>query len=101
MPKTVLNEENLKRILNQDTVRLNLENHYWLKNSFLSKIGNMAPNLIELSLRRMKALDNLSFAEIFKNLKGNLMKIDFSDCEGLYDNALELLLSNNSKLQEI
>jgi hypothetical protein len=61
----------------------------------------MAPNLIELSLRRMKALDNLSFAEIFKNLKGSLMKIDFSDCEGLYDNALELLLSKNPKLQEI
>jgi hypothetical protein len=101
MPKTVLNEENLKNILCQETTRLMLENHYWLKNNFLSKIGNMAPNLVEFSMRRMKALDNLSFAEIFKNLKGHLMKVDFSDCEGLYDNALDLLLSKNPKLQQI
>ena len=51
MPKTVMNEENLKEVLSTETLGLNLENHYWLKNNIMSKIGKMAPNLTFLSLR--------------------------------------------------
>ena len=40
----------------------------------------MAPNLQEFSLRRMKNIDNLTFAEIFRNQGGKLQKIDFCDC---------------------
>jgi len=69
-----------------------LENHYWLKNSFIEKIGRMAPNLLEFGLRRMKQIDNLTFAAIFNPMSGNLLKIDFVDCEGLHDSALKLLL---------
>lgn len=43
--RTVLTEENLRKYLSQDTVKLNLEHHYWLKDSFLSKLGRMAPQL--------------------------------------------------------
>jgi hypothetical protein len=45
MPRTVLTEDNLKKYLSQETLRLNLEHHYWLKDSFMSKLGRMAPNL--------------------------------------------------------
>jgi hypothetical protein len=68
-PKTILNEENLREYLDKDTVKLDLESHYWLKNSFLSVVGRMAPNLRVLSLRRMKFIDNPTFAEIFSQLK--------------------------------
>jgi hypothetical protein len=101
LPNTVLNVENLRKILSPDTTRLNLENHYWLPNDFLAKIGRMAPNLQEFSLRRMKNIDNLTFAEIFKNQKGKLQKIDFCDCDGLHESALKLCLDKNPLLQEI
>ena len=58
----------------------------------------MAPNLYEFGLRRMKQMDNLTFAEIFKHMNGQLLKIDFCDCEGLHDSALKLLLEKNPKL---
>ena len=66
MPRTILNEENLKEYLTEDTLRLNLENHYWLKNNMIDKIGRMAPNMQVLSLRRMKFITNPVFAQIFK-----------------------------------
>lgn len=67
-PKTILNEENLKSYCTTETVKLDLESHYWLRNSFLDKIGRMSPNLRVLSLRRMKFIDNVTFSEIFKCL---------------------------------
>ena len=45
-----------------------MENHYWLKSNVISKIGKMAPNLVFLSLRRMKFISNPVFAEIFHSL---------------------------------
>jgi len=77
-PKTVLTEENLKKILSEETLKLNLEHHYWLKDSFLSKIGRMAPHLQELSLRRLKLSDDSAF-ELFSNLKF-VRKVDISEC---------------------
>jgi hypothetical protein len=67
-PATVLNEENLKEYLTPETVKLNLENHYWISNSFISKLSKMAPNLRQLSLRRMPQITNQFFAEAFKEL---------------------------------
>ena len=43
--RTVLTEENLKQYLCVETVKLNIEHHTWLRDSFLSKIGKMARNL--------------------------------------------------------
>lgn len=54
LPQTILTEESLKVYLSKETEKLNLEHSYWLKDSFLDKIGRMAPNLRELSLRRLK-----------------------------------------------
>lgn len=78
--RTVLTEENLRKYLGDETVKLNLEHHYWLKDSFLSKLGRMAPKLQRLSLRRLKITDD-SFFGIAKNLeKGVLERLDISDC---------------------
>ena len=66
-PRTVLTEENLKKYLSEETMKLNLEHHYWLKDTFLNKIGRMAPNLKILSLRRLKITDE-SFAALFASL---------------------------------
>lgn len=87
----MLNEENLKSYLTTDTLRLNLENHYWLRNPFMQKTGRMAPNLRELSLRRMKFITNVTFAEIFKYLK-QLEKVDLTDCGLIEKSALLLML---------
>jgi len=69
LPNTILSEENMKAILNDETVRLNLEAAYWLKPHFVKRIGKMAPNLKELSLRRLDNITNPDFAEIFSHLK--------------------------------
>ena len=37
--KTILTEENLKKMLSEETTKLNIEHHHWLKEGFLSKIG--------------------------------------------------------------
>lgn len=96
----MLTEENLRKILNEGTIRLNLEAHYWLKHSFLDKIGRLCPHLQELSLRRMKDVTNPVFAEIFTHTKA-LRAVDFSDCEGLHGSALHLLLRHNEGLEEL
>lgn len=69
MPRTILNEENLRAYLNDEAYRLNLENHYWIKNNMIQNIGRMAPNLMVLSLRRMKFITNPVFAQVFSYLK--------------------------------
>ena len=43
--RTVLTEENLKKFLSIETLKLNLDHHNWLKDSFLAKIGGLAPKL--------------------------------------------------------
>jgi hypothetical protein len=97
-PKTILNEENLKAYLSDETTKLDLENHYWLRNNFIDKVGRMAPNLQHLSLRRMKFINNTCFAEIFKYLE-KLEIIDLSDCEGLYTSATALMINQNKGLR--
>lgn len=96
MPQTILNEENLKKCLSHETLRLNLENHYWLKNNMIDKIGQMAPNLRVLSFRRMKFISNPTFALIFKHLK-QLVRLDLCDCDGLLPTAACLAIDNSKE----
>ena len=74
----MLTEENLKKYLSDETTKLNLEHHYWLKDSFLNKIGRMAPNLKVLSIRRLKITDE-SFGVLFSSLT-QLRVLDICDC---------------------
>lgn len=87
LPSKVLTEENLVRVLSQDTTKVNLENHYWLSGKFLGKLGVMAPNIVELSLRRMPSISNIIFADIFRELN-QLENVDLADCTGLYSSGL-------------
>ena len=100
MPRTILNEENLREYLSEDTLRLNLENHYWIKNNMMDKIGRMAPNIQVLSLRRMKFINNPCFAQIFKYMR-SIQRIDLTDCTGLLETACNLLVDNNRSLSHI
>ena len=78
LPQTILTEENLKLYLTNETERLNLEHAYWLKDVFLDKIGRMAQNLREISLRRLR-ISNRAFSEMVTHLK-RLQIVDLSDC---------------------
>lgn len=99
LPRTVITEESLKEYLGVETDKLNLEHHYWIKDNFIDKIGRMAPNLRELSLRRLK-ISNRSFADIVLHLK-KLEKIDVSDCPNIQHSALKILIDNNKQLRQI
>lgn len=68
LPRTVITEETLKQYLGVETEKINLEHHYWLKDNFIDKIGRMAPNLKDISLRRLK-ISNRAFQEIVMHLK--------------------------------
>jgi len=72
--RTVLTEENLKKFLSIETLKLNLDHHNWLKDSFLAKIGGLAPNLKDLCLRRLP-ISNASFTELVHKLH-HLEKLD-------------------------
>ena len=100
MPRTILNEENLREYLDRETLRLNLENHYWIKNNMIEKIGRMAPNIQVLSLRRMKFITNPVFAQVFKYMK-SIQRIDLTDCLGLLDTACSLLIDHNRNLSHL
>lgn len=77
-PRTVLTEENLRKYLNHETIKVNLEHHYWLKDSFVGKIGRMAPNLLQLTLRRLQVSDE-SFYEIANNVD-KIQRLDVAEC---------------------
>jgi len=96
MRHTVLNEENMAKILNEDTEALDLEAKYWIGEEFIDKIGIMAKNLTELSLRRMNHIRNVTFASIFKDLN-SFEAIDLSDCEGLQTSALHLMMTTSQQ----
>ena len=76
--RTVLTEENLKKYLSEETLKVDIEHHYWLKDSFLAKIGRMAPNLQWLGLRRL-AISNESFKEMVGYLT-HVERLDISEC---------------------
>ena len=99
LPRTVITEETLKQYLGVETERLNLEHHYWIKDNFIDKIGRMSPNLIELSVRRLK-ISNRAFSEIVLHLK-KLERIDASDCPNISSTSLKILLDNNKSLSQV
>lgn len=63
--KQILDENNLSKMLTPELTKLNLEAHYWLSGSFISRMANPAPNLTYLCLRRLPAISNQHFADLF------------------------------------
>ena len=45
LPNTVLTEENLKSYLSHHLERLFIDNHHWLRENFIDKIGRLSPNI--------------------------------------------------------
>ncbi len=90
LPRTVITEETLKQYLGPETEKLNLEHHYWIKDNFIDKIGRMAPNLRELSVRRLK-ISNRAFSDIVLYLK-SLDRIDLSDCPHILPSGVKVML---------
>lgn len=84
--KTILTEENLKKFLSHETKKANLEHHIWLKDSFVNKIGKMAPNLQELNIRRIN-ISNLAFEELGMSLT-KIHTIDISENPLIEDDSL-------------
>ena len=93
LPETVLTEENLKVSLTPSLKALNINNHYWLKNNFINKIGRMAPNLVELSLRGLKVTTD-AFCDLVKHM-GLLKIIDISNCDLLEEESIMVLADKN------
>lgn len=93
LPQTILTEENLRAYLSKETAKLDLEHAYWLKDVFLDKVGRMAPNLQELSLRRLK-ISNRAFCEIMGHMK-RLEVVDVAECVNIQESGLELMIKNN------
>ena len=89
-PKTVLTEENLRRYLSEETLKIDLEHHHWLSDGFINKIGRMAPNLRVRSVRRLKISDQ-SFYDIANALKV-LERIDISDCPFITERGMIKLI---------
>lgn len=52
-----LNNESLKDFLSEEVKILNIENHYWISQDVLSKLGRLAGNLIELNLRNLDIIN--------------------------------------------
>jgi len=93
MPETVLTEENLKNQLTPTLKALNLDNHSWLHNNFINKIGRMAPNIVELSIRGLK-VSSEAFIDMVKHM-GLLKIIDISYCTNLEEKAIINLVDKN------
>lgn len=93
LPETVLNEENLKTSLTPALKSLNLNSHFWLKSNFINKIGRMAPNLVELSIRTLK-INSETFIDMVKHM-GLLKIIDISNCKLLTEEAIMKLAETN------
>lgn len=94
--QTILTEENLRRYLSDETVKINLEHHYWLKTSFISKISKMAPNLIEVNLRRLK-LTNENFEDMVLHFE-KVEVLDISDCQLIEDKGVIKFLEKCGKI---
>ena len=78
--------------LSEETTKINLEHHYWLKDSFLSRIGKMAPNLKEICIRRVN-ISNASFTELVSDLS-QVEKMDMGDCSQVESSGLLKFIEN-------
>ena len=80
------------------TIRVNLEHHYWLKDSFLSRIGKMAPNLKEICIRRVN-ISNQAFTLMVNDLV-KVEKFDMCDCAQVEDTGFLELINKHGKSLE-
>ena len=90
MPGTIITEEKLRGTLNERTEKLNLENHYWIKDNFIDKLGRMAPNLTSLSFKGIN-MANEAFLQAVE-LMPKLQHVDISSCRTIEESGFRQLL---------
>ena len=67
LPGNVLTEDKIKEIVSSQTQKLILENHYWISDHFISKMGRMATNLKHLSFKGIN-MSNSAFMDCVSRL---------------------------------
>lgn len=93
---TVLTEANLRNLLTDETTKLNIEHHYWLKDAFLCKLGRLAPKLQILNLKRL-AISNQSFIDIFRYCT-EVKDLDISECPYIEESGSKQYFESCSKV---
>lgn len=89
MPGNILTQEKIKEIVNNETQKLVLENHYWIKDDFIGKIGWMALGLKHLSLKGIN-VSNKAFMDCVARLS-LLQNIDISHCWSIEPSGITVL----------
>lgn len=95
---SVLTEQNLMGILNDELKYLNLQNHTWIKNELVNKIGYFAPNIEELNLSGTELLDEV-LLELATSCE-KLHSIDISNCPLLTANGVKQFLEAKPNLKK-
>ena len=96
----MLSEEQLAKILSHETTKVNLEHSYHISNRFIGKISTVAPNIENLSLRRMPNITNETFGNLFTHFE-RLVSVDLYGCTGLKPNPLHMMLTKNKNLTNL
>lgn len=81
-----IDNDSIKEILNDEVEKLSIENHYWLSQDVVSKIGRLASQLIDLNLRNLK-INSSHLHQIVSYLK-RISSLNISECEYLDENSL-------------
>ena len=97
---TVHSQTNLIKYLTTETKKLTLTQNMNLSADCISKLSLLAPNLEQLSIKRLTKTLNRTFADAFEHWN-SLKYIDIIRADGLYPNALQLLLGKNPALEKI
>jgi len=66
-----------------------LENHFWIKDNFIDKLGRMAPNLVNLSFKGIN-MSNQAFMDCVMRMP-KLEHIDVSNCRTIEPNGMKTL----------
>jgi len=93
MPGTIVTEEKLKDIVTAETDRLLLDNHYWITDEFIGKLGRMAPNLKHLSFKGIN-VSNDCFMDCVTRMKF-LQIVDVSNCRSLEESGVKALVKTS------
>ncbi|KAL4449212.1 hypothetical protein ABPG74_015594 [Tetrahymena malaccensis] len=98
LPNSILTEQNLMEVLNSELKYLNLQNHTWIKNEFVNKIGYFAPNIEELNLSGTDLVDEVLYELAISCSK--LHSIDISNCPVLTEQGIKKFLNAKPNIKK-
>lgn len=89
----------MKEIIDKNTEKLNIENHYWIKEDFISKLGRLAPNLKMINFKGIN-MSTKSFMDCVCWLQ-KLQIVEISHCWSLEPAAITVLVQNNPHIHQL